>query len=416
MSINFLGPLGGVIFAALIFSVLHIGWHSILDLLFALGVGVYFSLIVLRTTSLWGVTVAHGAISTMVFIVVPLLLVPIAVSPVAGAPLIPSGSTGTLHWRYSPLAKDYRLQVAHCSQGCINALKKIGETSSPPSYVWQKHEIHGFVTYKIHGIVTFKPKVFHVHVTTAILKGTRVTIPVIGKQWYYWRVQSNVFGRWGPFGLPGRLKVIRPTLTKPSGLAMTFGPPAAHGRQTQLCWTPVPGATAYRVFISRVGHATNKNCLSRQFGPERYSWRVRPYSVASVSTSVVSRRPSSSGSGNATWVGQTGSTTQFGHSAPQGLTASFGPRSRYGVATHLCWQPISAATGYRVSLTRHNPIPTRHACVWRTLAIGSYVMQVSATLRGSKPAVSTISMRSSSRSARNTLPSTGHLPCLPLCP
>ena len=187
VSINFLGPLGGVVFAALIFSVLHIGWHSILDLLFALGVGVYFSLIVLRTTSLWGVTVAHGAISTMVFIVVPLLLVPIAVSSVASAPTerIPSGSTVTLHWRYSPLAKDYRLQVAHCSQGCINALKKIGETSSPPSYMWQKHEIHGFVTYKIHGIVTFKPKVFHVHVTTAILKGTRVTIPVIGKQWYY---------------------------------------------------------------------------------------------------------------------------------------------------------------------------------------------------------------------------------------
>ena len=121
VSINFLGPLGGVIFAALIFSVLHIGWHSILDLLFALGVGVYFSLIVLRTTSLWGVTVAHGAISTMVFIVVPLLLVPIAVSWPQSLVIhwIPSGSTVTLHWRYSPLAKDYRLEVADCSQGAL---------------------------------------------------------------------------------------------------------------------------------------------------------------------------------------------------------------------------------------------------------------------------------------------------------
>ena len=229
-------------------------------------------------------------------------------------------------------------------------------------------------------------------VTRVILKRTMVTIPVIGKQWYYWRVQSNVFGRWGTFGQPERLDVARPKLTVPSGLAMTFGPPAAHGRQTQLCWTPVPGATAYRVFISRVGHATKKNCLSRQFKPKRYSWRVR--AVFSAAGQYLSRFTPAI----YFWVGQrhVGLDKPVARRnsvirVPQGLTASFGPRSRYGVAAHLCWQPVSAATGYRVSLTRHNPIPTRHTCLWRTLAIGSYVMHVSATLKGSKPAVSTIS-------------------------
>jgi membrane protease YdiL (CAAX protease family) len=64
----------GILFSATIFAVLHIGHRSAVDVVFVALVGLYFSVIVRYTRSLLGVTLAHGTINTMLFIVLPLLV------------------------------------------------------------------------------------------------------------------------------------------------------------------------------------------------------------------------------------------------------------------------------------------------------------------------------------------------------
>lgn len=66
--------LAGVVYVALIFAVLHLGYHSALDVIFVFAVGMFFGLIVLQTGSIFGVTLAHGLTNITLFLVYPLLL------------------------------------------------------------------------------------------------------------------------------------------------------------------------------------------------------------------------------------------------------------------------------------------------------------------------------------------------------
>lgn len=61
----------GMPFVALIFTVLHIGYRSITDLLFVLAVGLFFGWTVQRTRSLLGVTLSHGLINIVLFLAMP---------------------------------------------------------------------------------------------------------------------------------------------------------------------------------------------------------------------------------------------------------------------------------------------------------------------------------------------------------
>lgn len=61
----------GLVFTASIFAVLHIGYLSIMDLLFVFVVGLYFSLVVHRSQSIWGVTLAHGLTNIGLFLIFP---------------------------------------------------------------------------------------------------------------------------------------------------------------------------------------------------------------------------------------------------------------------------------------------------------------------------------------------------------
>jgi uncharacterized protein len=69
-----LGQRAGLLFMALLFAILHIGWRSAFDFVFVFFVAVYFGLVVRKTKSVVGVTFAHGAINTMLFVVLPLAL------------------------------------------------------------------------------------------------------------------------------------------------------------------------------------------------------------------------------------------------------------------------------------------------------------------------------------------------------
>jgi membrane protease YdiL (CAAX protease family) len=66
------GDGAGVIVTAAVFGVLHIGHLSLVDVLFVGAVGLYFGLVVRRTGSILGVTIAHGLTNFMLFVVFPL--------------------------------------------------------------------------------------------------------------------------------------------------------------------------------------------------------------------------------------------------------------------------------------------------------------------------------------------------------
>jgi len=65
--------LWGIGYVAVLFAVLHIGYRSLLDVLFVLAVGLFFGWIVHRTRSLLGVTLSHGLTNIVLFLVMPFL-------------------------------------------------------------------------------------------------------------------------------------------------------------------------------------------------------------------------------------------------------------------------------------------------------------------------------------------------------
>ena len=63
--------LRGILYIALIFTILHVGWLSLVDLIFILFIGSFFAVLVKRTGSIIGVTLSHGIANIMLFIVMP---------------------------------------------------------------------------------------------------------------------------------------------------------------------------------------------------------------------------------------------------------------------------------------------------------------------------------------------------------
>jgi len=63
-----------LLYVGVLFAVLHIGYRSLVDLVFVLVVGTFFGWIVARTRSLVGVTLAHGLTNIFLFLVMPFVL------------------------------------------------------------------------------------------------------------------------------------------------------------------------------------------------------------------------------------------------------------------------------------------------------------------------------------------------------
>jgi uncharacterized protein len=70
-AIRALGAPWGIVTVALMFGLLHMGWLSMLDVLFVTLVGLFFGWVVYRTGSIVGVTFAHGIANIVLFIVLP---------------------------------------------------------------------------------------------------------------------------------------------------------------------------------------------------------------------------------------------------------------------------------------------------------------------------------------------------------
>ena len=72
-SIESLGFAVGVAYVGLLFALLHIGYHSILDFLFVLAAGLFFGLIVFKTRSMIGVAIAHGLTNVSLYLIMPFI-------------------------------------------------------------------------------------------------------------------------------------------------------------------------------------------------------------------------------------------------------------------------------------------------------------------------------------------------------
>jgi membrane protease YdiL (CAAX protease family) len=67
-----LGSVWGVVYVAVLFAVLHVGYQSLPDVVFVFGVALFFGLVKARTGSIAGVTLAHGLTNILLFLTLPL--------------------------------------------------------------------------------------------------------------------------------------------------------------------------------------------------------------------------------------------------------------------------------------------------------------------------------------------------------
>lgn len=68
------GDWRGILYVSLLFGALHIGHLSAIDVIFVIAVALYFAVVVRKTHTLLGVSVAHGITNIMLFVVLPLLM------------------------------------------------------------------------------------------------------------------------------------------------------------------------------------------------------------------------------------------------------------------------------------------------------------------------------------------------------
>jgi len=61
----------GIIYVSLLFAVLHMGFLSLIDVVFVFVVALFFGWVVKKTGSLFGVTLAHGVTNILLYLVVP---------------------------------------------------------------------------------------------------------------------------------------------------------------------------------------------------------------------------------------------------------------------------------------------------------------------------------------------------------
>lgn len=71
---NMFGGAFGLLYASLLFTALHIGWHSFLDLVFVFIVSMFYGYVFQKTGSIFGITLAHGISNSVLFLVMPFVV------------------------------------------------------------------------------------------------------------------------------------------------------------------------------------------------------------------------------------------------------------------------------------------------------------------------------------------------------
>ena len=60
-----------ILFASILFMLMHMGWHSPMDLAFVFGVGLFYGYAFIKTGSIIGITLSHGLTNVFEYIVIP---------------------------------------------------------------------------------------------------------------------------------------------------------------------------------------------------------------------------------------------------------------------------------------------------------------------------------------------------------
>ncbi len=71
---NVMGKYMAILFASVIFSILHTGWMSFLDLIFVFLVAVFYGFVFQRTRSIMGISISHGLTNILLFVFMPFLI------------------------------------------------------------------------------------------------------------------------------------------------------------------------------------------------------------------------------------------------------------------------------------------------------------------------------------------------------
>ncbi len=73
-SIDLYGKSIGLLFTTVSFMIMHIGWDSMLDVIFVGAVGLFYSFVILRTKSLFSISISHTMVNLSLFILAPSLI------------------------------------------------------------------------------------------------------------------------------------------------------------------------------------------------------------------------------------------------------------------------------------------------------------------------------------------------------
>ena len=73
-SIDLYGKGIGLLFTTVSFMIMHIGWDSIVDVIFVGAVGLFYSFVILRTKSLFSISISHTMVNLSLFILAPTLI------------------------------------------------------------------------------------------------------------------------------------------------------------------------------------------------------------------------------------------------------------------------------------------------------------------------------------------------------
>jgi membrane protease YdiL (CAAX protease family) len=71
---NVVGKAFGLLYTSLLFTCLHIGWHSFLDLIFVFIVAMFYGYMFQKTRSIVGITLSHGLSNSVLFLVMPFVV------------------------------------------------------------------------------------------------------------------------------------------------------------------------------------------------------------------------------------------------------------------------------------------------------------------------------------------------------
>lgn len=68
---NVFGMAIGLLYTALLFTALHIGWNSFHDIIFVFSVAIFYGIVYQKTRSIVGVTLSHGISNAFLFLIIP---------------------------------------------------------------------------------------------------------------------------------------------------------------------------------------------------------------------------------------------------------------------------------------------------------------------------------------------------------